>query len=83
MISPEKARLRLGLNQQQMADAMGVHRQTWVKWERGEREMNASARRLLAILVILNDAGMLSLVIPPPIPGTKTDQANSRIGLVR
>jgi DNA-binding transcriptional regulator YiaG len=47
MTDPKQARLVLGLNQKQMATAMGVHRQTWVKWERGERRMNAAAVKLL------------------------------------
>jgi DNA-binding transcriptional regulator YiaG len=46
-INPKEARLKLGLNQSQMARLMGVHRSTWVKWERGERRMNAAAVELL------------------------------------
>jgi len=60
IINPKKARLRLGLSINDMSDACGVHRQTWVKWERGEREPGAAVGRLINILLWLNDNDILS-----------------------
>lgn len=39
----EQARLRLGHLQAGMADLLGVHKNTYGRWERGEREMGAAA----------------------------------------
>jgi DNA-binding transcriptional regulator YiaG len=52
-------RKELNLNQAQMARACGVHRQTWVKWERGERDLNNAAKRLINILRWLNKRSIL------------------------
>ena len=59
MADPKGTRLKLGLNQQEMADLMGVHRQTWVKWERDERRPDRAAQRLLTILTWLHDNKLL------------------------
>jgi len=56
----KEARLSLGLNQSQMSKSLGVHRQTWVKWERGERKPDAVAIRLIDTLLWLNSINMLS-----------------------
>ena len=37
----KRARLTLGLTVQQMADKLGVHRDTYSKWERGVQKMPA------------------------------------------
>ena len=58
-IDPKEARLRLGLNQTMMADAMSVNLRTWTKWERGEREPNAAAQQMMAALIWLKDKGQL------------------------
>ena len=55
-----EARFRLGLNIQQMAGAMGVHRQTWTKWERGEQKAPAVAIRLIQALQFLFECQRLS-----------------------
>ena len=55
MINPKEARLTLGLSQKAMAAACGVHRSTYVKWERGEREPDAAAVRLIEVLLWLRD----------------------------
>lgn len=57
---PKEARESLGLNQSQMARACGVHRMTWVKWEREERTPPAAALRLIACLLWLDDSGLLT-----------------------
>ncbi len=58
-INPKQARLKLGLNQKEMAAAMGVHRQTWVKWERGERPPGSAAIRLIDTLLWLHSIQVL------------------------
>ena len=58
--NPKEARLRLGLSINEMARACGVHRQTWVKWERGERSPDAAALRLIHALLWLADRGLLT-----------------------
>lgn len=52
---PAEARQKLGLSRAEMARAMGVHRETWAKWERGEREPDNAAVRLMELLCWLND----------------------------
>lgn len=37
----KRARLTLGLTVQQMADKLGVHRDTYSKWERGVQKIPA------------------------------------------
>lgn len=59
MISPNQARLTLELNQTEMSAAMGVHRNTWLKWERGEQQMSAAPARLLKTLLWLQANSML------------------------
>lgn len=60
MVNPKEARLRLGLTQQAMADAMGLtSKHTWVKWERGERAPNAAAQQMMAALIWMKDHGQL------------------------
>lgn len=56
----KEARLRLGLNIQQMSDAMGVHRSTWTKWERGERSPDNAALRLIEALQFMFERGCLT-----------------------
>lgn len=51
--NPKQARLTLGLNQSEMARLMGIHRNLWVKWERGEQRITAAPVRLLAVLLFL------------------------------
>lgn len=46
-MTPLEARKQLNLTQAKMAHLMGVHLHTWIKWERGERKMNAAAKMLL------------------------------------
>jgi len=56
----KEARLRLGLSQQAMSAAMGIHRQTWVKWERGERSPDHAALRLIEALQFMLERGCLA-----------------------
>jgi DNA-binding transcriptional regulator YiaG len=60
MVSPKEARLRLGLNQTKMAEAMGIHRQTWVKWERAERKPDNAAIRLIEALLWMHSNDIIS-----------------------
>lgn len=61
----EHCRRKLGLSYATMARVCGVHRQTWIKWERGEREPDNAACRLMEILEILQDAGRLEETLLP------------------
>jgi DNA-binding XRE family transcriptional regulator len=58
-MKPKDARLRLGFTVNQMAFAMGVHRQTWIKWEREEQNPSASTMRLILVLLWLQEKGLL------------------------
>ncbi|MCP4339849.1 MAG: helix-turn-helix transcriptional regulator [Desulfobulbaceae bacterium] len=51
--NPKEARIALGLNQTQMAEAMGVARGTWLKWERQEQGITAAPARFLSTLLWL------------------------------
>jgi len=62
-INPKQARENLGLNQTQMAEAMGVHRNTWLKWERGEQQISAAPARLIQVFLWLNSKNMLNLFL--------------------
>lgn len=59
MINPKHARETLGLNQTEMAKAMGISRGLWLKWERNEQRITAGPTRLLNILLWLNKKNML------------------------
>lgn len=39
VISPKQARVLSDLSQKQIAEKLGVHRQTYMKWERNPDEM--------------------------------------------
>jgi DNA-binding XRE family transcriptional regulator len=58
-----ETRRMLGKNQAEMAEIVGVHRQTLGKWERGEQRIPAVARRLFRIVAILSDREMLEDVL--------------------
>ena len=45
-----KARMRLGLSQDQFADAFGVSASTLRKWEQGQRSPTGAAKTLLKII---------------------------------
>ncbi len=64
-INLKHSREALGLNQSEMARAMGVHRNTWIKWERGEdgRQITASPARLVKTLLWLEDMNLLELYL--------------------
>ena len=47
----KRARLTLGLTVQQMADKLGVHRDTYSKWERGVQKMPAIGATAIRWLV--------------------------------
>lgn len=49
----------LGLSVSEMAQALGVHRQTYTKWERGEREPSAATARLIETLIWLKSQKLL------------------------
>lgn len=54
-MTPTEARQKLGLSIAEMARAMGVHRQTWTKWERGERQPDKASLQLMQLLCWLRD----------------------------
>lgn len=54
-MTPAEARQKLGLSQQEMAQAMNVHYMTWRKWERGERRPDNAAVRLMELLCWLHE----------------------------
>jgi DNA-binding transcriptional regulator YiaG len=60
---PKKIREELGLTQLQMSELMGIHRQTWIKWERGERKPGRAALRLMAVLLWLCKEKLISHLI--------------------
>jgi len=62
-INPKQARLTLGLNQTEMAKAMGVARSTWLNWERGERDITAAPARLLKTLIWLQSIDKLDIYL--------------------
>ena len=54
-MTPAEARQALGLSREEMARAMGVHRETWAKWERGERKPDNAALQLMRLLYWLHE----------------------------
>lgn len=54
-MTPVQARQTLGLSIAEMARAMGVHRQTWTKWERDERQPDKAAAQLMDLLCWLHE----------------------------
>ena len=46
----QKARKRLGLSQDQFADALGVSASTLRKWEQGQRAPTGAAKTLLKVI---------------------------------
>jgi DNA-binding transcriptional regulator YiaG len=60
MTSIKENRKSLNLNIKQMAQAMGVHRQTWIKWEREEQRIPNAANRLIETLIWLKNRELLS-----------------------
>lgn len=55
----KKTRQTLNLTINDMAAACGVHRQTLIKWERGERQPDKAAARLIDVLVWIAKNGKL------------------------
>jgi len=58
-MTPAEARKELGVSQAGMARLLGVHRQTWVKWERGEQSPPAVAVTAIRMLVFLHGRGLI------------------------
>jgi DNA-binding transcriptional regulator YiaG len=58
-----KARELLGFNQTEMANAMGIHRNKWGKWERSEDNISTSALRLIKIMLKLHERGILKEIL--------------------
>lgn len=59
MNEAETTRRRLGMSNARFARAMGVNPGTSLKWERGERKPGAAAIRLMRVLVLLQELGVL------------------------
>lgn len=56
----KRARQSLGLNQSEMARAMGVHRVTYTKWERGEQVITAGPATEIEMLIHMQRCGVLA-----------------------
>lgn len=54
-----EARHELGLSIAEMARALGIHRQTWIKWERGEQRPPAVAITAMRMLAFISLRGLL------------------------
>lgn len=54
-MTPGEARQTLGLSREEMAKAMGVHYETLAKWERGDRQPDNAAIRLMELLCWLHE----------------------------
>lgn len=62
-MAPEQiklARQSLGLNQSEMARAMGVNRVTYTKWERGEQRITAGPKTEIDMLLYMHSIGALA-----------------------
>lgn len=55
----KQARQTLGLNQSEMARAMGVNRVTYTKWERGEQSITAGPKTEIYMLLYMHGTGVL------------------------
>lgn len=55
----KEARESLGMNQSEIARAMGVHRVTYTKWERGENRVTASPETSIRMLLYMQASGVL------------------------
>lgn len=55
----KQARLSLGLNQSEMAKAMGVNRMTYAKWERGEQSITAGPSTEIEMMLYMMDSGII------------------------
>jgi DNA-binding transcriptional regulator YiaG len=53
----KRIRLERGLSQQALADALGVTRNTVVRWEMGRHPIPPMAVKLLALLIITTQGG--------------------------
>jgi len=60
MIDIEKTREELGLTIAQMSRAMGVHRNTYYKWEKEIHKPDNSAIKLMKMIVWLNNKNLLN-----------------------
>lgn len=61
-MTPEEfkaARLEVAGTIQRMAHICGIHRQTWVKWERGESNPSGTAVQLVWLVLYLHRTGRL------------------------
>jgi DNA-binding transcriptional regulator YiaG len=54
-MTPLETRQHLGLNIAEMTRLLNVPRSTWNCWERGEREPDRAAKRLMEIVVLIHD----------------------------
>lgn len=52
-------RKSFGFNQMEFARLLQIHRNTWVKWERGEREPPAVAISAIKMLLFMRSRGVL------------------------
>jgi putative transcriptional regulator len=60
----QKARKRLGLSQDQFANAFGVSASTLRKWEQGQRSPTGAAKTLLKVIKLEPKAVLRALILP-------------------
>ncbi len=53
-LTPHEARVMLGMTKAQMSRALVVHRNTWAKWESGERRIPAVAVTVIELCLWLH-----------------------------
>lgn len=53
-MTPKEIRIYLGLTPSQMAHALGIHRNTWGKWEYGKQRPPAVAITAMSMLVFIH-----------------------------
>ncbi len=68
-MTPHTARKKLGLSGPAMAKVIGVHYQTWHKWEAGSRQPNTGTQTLIDLLVWfkINSKAALDLYVDQKI----------------
>ena len=67
----KQVREKMGLSQSQMAKLMNTHPMMISKWERGETKPRGQAERLLELLAVLHDEGLLRWYVKKFVYGAK------------
>lgn len=70
-MNAKQVREKIGLSQSQMAKLMNTHPMMISKWERGETKPRGQAERLLEVLDVLHDEGLMLWYVEKFIYGAK------------